>query len=53
MKISLDNNYIEGLAFSENEQYFARDLIKIEENEIFVDCGSFNGDTLESFFVKF
>jgi FkbM family methyltransferase len=49
MKISLDNKYIEGLASPEDEQYFAKDLIRIIENEVFVDCGSFNGDTLNSF----
>lgn len=52
MKISLDNSYIEGLNSPENEQYFAKDLIKLTENEIFVDCGSFNGDTLNSFLVN-
>lgn len=49
MKISLDNKYIEGLASPEEEQYFAKDLIKIMGNEVFVDCGSFNGDTLNLF----
>lgn len=52
MKISLDNKYIEGLASPEKEQYFARDLIQMKENEIFVDCGSFNGDTLAAFLLN-
>ncbi|MDP9699856.1 FkbM family methyltransferase [Paenibacillus intestini] len=30
-------------------QYFPDDLIQIEEGEVFVDCGAYIGDTLESF----
>lgn len=48
-KISLDNNYLAGIASPNEEQYFEKEIIKISENEIFCDCGSFNGDTLETF----
>ncbi|AZR72075.1 hypothetical protein BBF96_00905 [Anoxybacter fermentans] len=48
-KISLDNKYMKGIASPAKEQYFAKELIKISEEEVFCDCGSFNGDTLETF----
>ncbi len=31
------------------DQYFPRDLIRIPEDEVFVDGGAFTGDTLEAF----
>ncbi len=42
-----------------NDQYFPTDIIQLEEDEVFVDCGAYTGDTLESFckrvkrFVKY
>lgn len=48
-KISLDNRYLEGIADPENSQYFDEKIIKLNENEVFCDCGSYNGDTLETF----
>ncbi|RKD23557.1 methyltransferase, FkbM family [Caminicella sporogenes DSM 14501] len=48
-KISLDNKYMKGIASPAKEQYFDKELIKISEEEVFCDCGSFNGDTLETF----
>ncbi|SJZ43761.1 FkbM family methyltransferase [Selenihalanaerobacter shriftii] len=48
-KISLDNEYLEGVADSEEDQYFDKDIIHLNENEVFCDCGSYNGDTLETF----
>ena len=29
--------------------YFPRDLFEIDNNEVFVDCGAFNGDTIREF----
>lgn len=29
-------------------QYFDNNIIQLEENEIFVDCGAYNGDTLDA-----
>ena len=33
-------------------QYFPDDLFKINEGEVFVDCGAFDGDTLKNFLKK-
>jgi len=33
----------------QNEIYFANELIAVERNEIFVDCGAFDGDTIQEF----
>ena len=35
--------------FNEKDQYFPKDVISLNENEVFVDCGAFNGDTIEIF----
>lgn len=32
-----------------DDQYFPEDIIRMSEREIFVDCGAYTGDTLESF----
>jgi len=47
--ISLDIRFMEGIASPADEQYFDRELIRLGEHEVFCDCGSFNGDTLETF----
>ena len=40
----------EGLGPPSNESiYFPRDLIQIDPDEVFVDCGAFDGDTLRDF----
>lgn len=41
--------YLNNLTDS-NKQYFDKELIQLREDEIFVDCGSYNGDTLEIFY---
>lgn len=35
--------------YSEYDQYFVKDIIQLEENEVFVDCGAFIGDTIQIF----
>lgn len=35
--------------YSEYDQYFVKDIIQIDENEVFVDCGAFIGDTIQAF----
>ena len=34
---------------NECDQYFPRDLISLTDHEVFVDCGAFVGDTVDSF----
>lgn len=34
--------------YQEN-QYFSKDVLRLSENECFVDCGAYTGDTLEEF----
>lgn len=50
-KISLDNKYLMDIASPAEEQYFDREIIKLSDNEVVCDCGSYNGDTLEKFVV--
>jgi len=33
----------------ESAQYFPLDFLKLSEDEVFVDCGAYDGDTLEDF----
>lgn len=35
-----------------DNQYFCRDIIKLEDDEVFVDCGGYTGDTIESFIIN-
>lgn len=42
--IALDRKY-----YSLKNQYFPEDIIKIDEGEVFVDCGAYIGDTIQSF----
>lgn len=49
-KISLDNKYLEFISSPSQEQYFDQELLKLKTDEIFCDCGSYNGDTMETFF---
>ena len=35
--------------YSTEDQYFQEDIIKIMPEEVFVDCGAFNGDTTRKF----
>jgi FkbM family methyltransferase len=40
---------LEVTAAPEQEQYFPRDLVHLSAQEVFVDCGAYDGDTVESF----
>lgn len=48
-RIVPDIFYIEQAYDSENNQYFDREFICCDENEVFVDCGGYVGDTTEDF----
>ncbi len=34
------------------KQYFSEDIIQLDDREVFVDCGAYTGDTLESFLKR-
>ncbi len=42
----------EGLPAPEEETYFPRDLIRLSPEEILVDCGAYDGDTLRTFIAQ-
>ena len=46
-KISMDYKYLRGMK-TEN-QYFEKDIIQLTEDEVFVDCGAYIGDTALGF----
>lgn len=35
--------------FSKNDQYFVKDIVPLTDNEVFIDCGAFDGDTMKEF----
>ena len=51
-KISKNNEYLEDMAEvtdCESEQYFDKEIIKLSQDECFVDVGSYTGDTLKQY----
>ena len=34
------------------DMYFPRDLVSLLQEEVFIDCGAFNGDTIRSYLAK-
>lgn len=48
-RLTLDKSYIHKVGIPNKEQYFAPDLVKLTNNEVFIDCGAFDGDTYEIF----
>jgi len=34
---------------SRSDQYFVKDIVPITEQEVFIDCGAFDGDTMKDF----
>lgn len=34
------------------DQYFPQDIIRLQDDEVFLDCGAFTGDTIDSFLKK-
>jgi FkbM family methyltransferase len=48
----LDVMEIEYASFCTNDQYYPSDIIKLSDDECFVDVGAFNGDTIQEFLQK-
>lgn len=45
----ISHNYRKRPVYSRSDQYFPKDIIVLENNEVFVDCGAYNGDTVKQF----
>lgn len=37
----------------EKNRYFPKDIIKLNDDEVFIDCGAYTGDTIEDFIQAF
>ena len=35
--------------YSKHDQYFVKDIVSLSDNEVFVDCGAYDGDTMKEF----
>ena len=46
-KISMDYKYLKEVKVP--NQYFDKDIISLTDNEVFIDCGAYNGDSAMSF----
>lgn len=49
MKYRMHRTPIAPELYSENDQYFVKDLLQISPNEIFIDGGAYTGDTIQQF----
>ena len=48
-RLNLDRKYLKLIASNIKDVYFDSDIYKISKNEIFVDVGAFDGDTIKLF----
>ena len=51
-RILNDRNLIKEICDIEENQYFDKEIIKIENDETFLDLGAFDGDTVENFIKR-
>ena len=35
--------------YSKHDQYFVKDIVTLSDNEVFIDCGAYDGDTMREF----
>jgi hypothetical protein len=49
LNAKVNNSYKEISAFTCDNDYFCDDIISLTPDEIFVDCGAFNGDSIRAF----
>lgn len=50
LRATHDPKYMRGNA--DKNQYFDKDIIRLHDREIFVDCGAYDGDTIRAFLRK-
>ena len=48
-KLTHDMDYISEIADASEEQYFDVDVIQYDQKDVFVDCGSYIGDTIQQY----
>lgn len=48
-RLTLYKKHIKNVEINNKEQYFDREIIYLSNNEVFVDCGAFDGDTFQQF----
>lgn len=49
IKFRCFNKYSELPSFSVEEQYFVNQFFKYNDKEVFIDCGAYNGDSIDKF----
>jgi FkbM family methyltransferase len=49
LKVRLGHSFIELPEASTENQYFPNDIVRLNEPEIFLDCGAYTGDTLNDY----
>ena len=52
-RIIPDQSFLKAAYDSKHPQYFDKGIVSCDENEVFVDCGGFTGDTTEEFIRQF
>lgn len=48
-RLTCEMQFVRDCFDGNSPQYFDKEIIKCDENEVFVDCGGFTGDTTESY----
>ncbi len=51
-RLTQDENFLTPIIRPPENQYFEPDLYAVSEHEHFVDCGAYNGDTVQKFLKK-
>ena len=49
MKYRATHNPKDAPKYSKHDQYFVKSIVSLSDNEVFVDCGAYDGDTMKEF----